>query len=193
MCRHLEFLKTQREILFGSFFNQGQKVMKFIISRLGLNRKPQLPTFEPRVEICSHMRRNTFHCCSGLRRSSPSPALQRRWTYSCDLIRWFPLATRRHKAKQGETLLLIGRFLRHYNGSCNYCTWCFSPLTISEVSGGCGRREILTWWKRRQDGPGGDGFCHHWRQKINEYSTEGTQVFSACFVFCGSFLLIKID
>lgn len=139
--------------------------MKFIISRLGLNRKPQLPTFEPQVEICSHMRRNTFHCRSGLRRSSPSPALQHRWTYSCDLIRWFPLATRRHKAKQGETLLLIGRFLRHYNGSCNYCTWCFSPLTISGVSGGCGRGETLTWWKRRQDGPGGDGFCHHWRQK----------------------------
>lgn len=58
----------------------------------------------PRVEICSHMRRNKFHCCSGLRHSSPSPALQHCWTYSCDLIRWFPLATGRHITKHEEAV-----------------------------------------------------------------------------------------
>lgn len=59
-----------------------------------------IPICVARVESCSHMKRNTFHCCSGLRHSSPSPALQHHWTYSCDLIRRFPLATRRHTAKQ---------------------------------------------------------------------------------------------
>lgn len=73
-----------------------------ISPKLCPKKNPQLLSFGPWVESCSHMKKSKFRRCSGLRHSSPSPALQHCWTYSCDLIRWFPLATKRHKVKQGE-------------------------------------------------------------------------------------------
>lgn len=156
--------------------------MKF--SRLSLNQKPQLPSFEPRVEICSHMRRNTFHCCSGLRRSSPSPALQRRWTYSCDLIRWFPLATRRHKAKQGR---------RSYSSGASFITimatvitahgvlvrwqWVESVAVVVAGTHSLGGRDVRTVLEVMVS------VTTNGTSKKKLYSTHSKQVFSACFVF----------
>lgn len=85
-----------------SFFPLGVKNVTFSILKLKRQMR-NFPILAYKWKF-AHMRRNKFHCCSGLRHSSPSPALQHCWTYSCDLIRWFPLATRRHKAKQGDAV-----------------------------------------------------------------------------------------
>lgn len=113
-----------------------------------------IPICVARVESCSHMKRNTFHCCSGLRHSSPSPALQHHWTYSCDLIRRFPLATRRHTAKQKKKSYSSGNFLQKKTRGYNYYILFGVSLDVER-----GRKGRLTRWERSQSRRGCDGFC----------------------------------
>lgn len=162
VCRHLEFLKTQREICLVLFLTGDRKLWNSTSQDSVWIENHSFPVSggnwlsheEKYVPLLLWVK--TFF-------SKPSPPAP------LDIFLWLdplvPSGNEKTQGKTGETLLVIGRFLRHHNGSCNYCTWCFSSLTISGGSGGCGRRETLTWWERRQDGPGGDGFCHHWRHK----------------------------
>lgn len=136
MCRHLEFLKTQREILFGSFLKPG--IESYEIQHLKTESKTTASQFRTtNGNLLSHEEKyvplllwvKAFF-------SKPSPPAP------LDIFLWLdplvPSGNEKTQGKTGETLLLIGRFLRHYNGSCNYCTWCFSSLTISGLSGGRG-------------------------------------------------------